>query len=145
MRHFAIILLVFLLVGFFVFPAGAQTINWSAANKAVVAWDPVTQTINDTPFPAEDTITYKLYLLKDGADPAADAIFVDETDQTTYTLTLDTEGRWLAGVQSVRQPAGETVKQESAIAWSSDPVYTNQNPFGFVYYEVPKPPGGLTK
>jgi hypothetical protein len=123
---------------------GAHAITWTVANQSTIAWNAVTQSSTGTVFPAEDTISYKIYIVGETADKAT-AIEVGATDQLQLTITFTQEGRWLAGVKSIRIPAASPSDiQESGITWS-DVVDTAAVPvpFGFIFFEAPANPGGL--
>jgi len=117
--------------------------SWTVANQSTVGWDTVTKLANDTPIPAGDTVTYRVYIKKDGV--AGDGTQVAETAALQYTITFPDEGRWLVGIQSVRAPeANPTDLQRSIIVWSdnTDPLLVPV-PFGFIYYLTPAEPGGF--
>ena len=63
-----------------------------------------------------------------------------------FTILFTSEGRYLAGVRTIRVPEGETHIYESTITWSnSTEVEAVPNPFGIVYYESPSAPKGLSR
>lgn len=130
---------------FFLFIAGsANAIDWTVANQSTIAWIPVTKTSSGLDMPEGDQIKYEVYIVKEGADKQT-AIMVGETTESEFVVTFDQEGRWLAGVKTIRSPAlsPEDIKK-SAITWSDviDPAVVPV-PFGFVFFETPADPGGL--
>jgi hypothetical protein len=124
----------------------AQT--WHTANQATIAWDAVT-TLSDTgdPIPAEDTVTYKVYIVTQADEGIEGAeILLGEIAETQYTVTLPDEGRYFVGVSCVRShpiEGEDPVVTESAIAWSNDTVVTGDAPFGIEMWFKPSQPGGL--
>lgn len=122
----------------------AQAVTWTVANQSTVAWNAVTETVEGKPFATGDEVKYAVYIVEE-AKPKTDAIKLGETDQIEYTVTFETEGKWLVGVQSIRIPvASPTDRQVSSIIWSdvTDVTFVPV-PFGFIYFAAPKPVGGL--
>ena len=117
--------------------------SWTVANQSTVGWDAVTKLADDTPIPTGDTVTYRVFIKKDGT--AGDGTQVTETAALEYTITFPTEGRWLVGIQAVRAPeANPTDLQLSTIIWSDNTdVLLVPVPFGFIYYLTPAEPGGF--
>lgn len=122
----------------------AHAIEWKVTNQSTITWDAVTVNSSGDVMPVGDVITYKVYIVEETAAKST-AVEIDETDQLNYTITFINEGRWLAGVQSIRTPAASpTDIQESSITWSDViDVAVVPVPFGFVYFETPADPAGL--
>ena len=134
------LLLAIFLVFLISVPAIGQ--DWINTNQATVAWDAVTQDEGGSPIPVNDSISYRVYTKKlpNGAEN-----LVANTQELQYTLTFGVEGRYLAGVQTVRVPDGETQEITSTITWSdSTDVVAVPDPFGIVYYARPSNPKGFT-
>jgi len=141
-KKFFTFLIIFLLIAF----AGtAQAINWTVANQSTLKWDAVTKTSSGVDIPAGDTITYEIYIVKEGADKDT-AVKVGDTTELLYTITFAEEGRWIAGIKAVRTPAAAPEnKTESTITWSdTTDAAAVPVPFGFIYFEAPANVGGLT-
>lgn len=114
--------------------------NWYIANQIDVSWDAVTTLSNGDTVPPEDTIKYEIYLLPDGGDPATDLLLIDTTETIPYTITMQWDGDYYAGVKAQRFiPAyPDTPASESVIAWSDDPTYClNGSTFGIRFYYPP--------
>ena len=123
--------------------AAIGAVTWTVANQSTVQWEKVTLLTDDSPIPTGDTVTYRVFIKKDGT--AGDGTQVTETAALEYTITFPTEGRWLVGIQAVRAPeANPTDLQKSIIVWSdnADPLLVPV-PFGFIYYLTPAEPGGF--
>ena len=115
---------------------------WHTANQASLAWDAVTtNTAGDV---LTGDITYSVYLVNATTDPnkANPALVAEGIVATGLTVTLGTEGRFLAGVRAVRSIDGEVVA-ESEMSWSDDPlVVLDGKTFGLRYF---LPPGQAKK
>ncbi len=135
----ALVILAFLFIA-----ASAHAIEWTVANQSTVAWNEVTETAEGKPFAEGDEILYGVYIVKEGADKST-ATKLDETDKLEYTITFSSEGRWLAGVETIRIPAASpTDRQLSPKTWSDVvDVAKVPVPFGFIYFAAPKQVGGL--
>lgn len=136
-----VLLTLALVVLLFAAPAFGQ-VEWVTANQVTIGWDAVTDA-GGGPIPSGDTVLYRVYIkdLKTDAES-----MVGETDTLTYTITFISEGRYIAGVQAIRVPEGETQMLPSTITWSnSTDAVAVPNPFAFVYYENPLSPAGLRR
>lgn len=115
----------------------AQT--WHTANQTTIAWDAVTSNVNGGPV-APGEISYVVYVYNAIEDPThANPIELGPTVDTTYLVTLTTEGRYFFGIKTVRTVDGDVVG-ESTITWSSDAAYD----VGIQYFLAPAAAGGLT-
>ncbi len=133
-------------------PVHAQT--WHTTNQATVSWNAVTTLADEahTPIPAEDVITYKVYLANALTDSGkTNPLEIAETADTSYILTLDVEGQYFVGVQTIRKHTipgigadaeDEVVTIGSDIAWS-DMIEHTPDPFGLRYFLLPDAPTGL--
>ena len=121
---------------------GAWAQAWHTANQASLAWDAVTtSTVGDV---LTGDITYSVYLVNAVTDPnkTNPALVAEGIVATGLTVTLGTEGRFLAGVKAVRSIDGEVVAQ-SEMSWSDDPlVVLDGKTFGLRYF---LPPGQAKK
>jgi len=125
--------------------ANAQT--WVTANQATVAWDASTTLVDGSPVPSTDRVSYNTYLKNKKTDAV---ISVGNTPDTQQVVVFSVEGRYFAGVSSVRSilaADGVTVDEqfESSISWSDDPlVCKDGQAFGFRYFINPSNPKNLT-
>jgi len=137
----ALIIILLMVVFFF---SNAEAISWKNTNQITVAWDAVT-TLNKNgetePIPTNSTISYNVYVApftdKDSKIKAGD------TSDLQFTLTLENEGKYLVGVQSVRKNTNGTKLSESAIGWSDDPEITANDEFGILRYFAPSVISGM--
>jgi hypothetical protein len=127
------------------FTISAHAVEWTVANQSTIAWDAVTQTVEGKNFPAGDIVKYQIYIVGETADKGTAVKSGGEITALEYTITFDTEGRWLAGVQSIRIPeASPTDIQKSVISWSDSlDVVLVPVPFGFIFFETPAQVGGI--
>lgn len=121
--------------------------EWKTANQVTVAWDAVTVKQDGEAIPAEDIVEYTLYLSNAVTDPdKSNPVEIGSTRELQYTITLNTEGKYFAGIKSkrivVNADQTEEVVGESEIVWSDDPAVA-PNPFGLRYYLPPASPSGL--
>ncbi len=143
MRKLIVLLIIVLLIPVLGTIAWGQT--WFTADKLSVDWGASTTLIDGSPIPTGDVIKYKLYI-KDAINPlAVEELITSDLTVQTYEVKFTKEGRFFIGVCAVRYSGGTTYIGKSVIAWSSDPLYTLNNPFGGVYYISPSPPTGLRK
>lgn len=135
--------LIVLAITLFTAPAAMGQVEWVTANQVTIGWDAANTTESGGTIPATDAISYRVYTKR---LPNGEEVVVGETAELTYTITFTVEGRYIAGVKTLRVPEGETVIYESPITWSNseDPVAV-PNPFAFVYYESPSAPAGLSR
>ena len=120
---------------------GATT--WTVANQSTIGWDATTLLDDGTPIPAGDTVTYRVYIKKDGE--TGDGTQAYETAQLQQTITFGQEGRWLVGIQAVRAPENNPDNiQVSQIVWSNtEDVALVPVAFGFIYYMSPRAVSGV--
>lgn len=120
----------------FVLPGPVIAQSFVTANQVTVAWDAVTQLSNGDPLPATDSMEYSVY--------TTDAIVPDKTEgaavwrgpelQTVITFTI--EGMYWVGVRAHRIRDGTELNQ-STVAWSDNPVSTNDSPWGVQFWLPP--------
>lgn len=143
MRKWWVLLIVALLIPLLITTVWGQT--WFTADKLSVDWTAPTTLIDGSPIPTGDVIKYNLYI-KDAINPSAvEELIVQDLTTQTYEIKFTKEGRFFIGICAVRYAGGTTYISKSIVVWSSDPVYTLNNPFGGVYYISPSPPTGLRK
>jgi len=112
--------------------SGVLAQEWITTNQVTIAWDASADT---------GAISYNIYTRD---IRTAQDILVANTVDVQYVLTFTVEGRYLAGVQTVRIPEGETEELTSEITWSdSTDAVAVPNPFGLKFYENPLAPIGL--
>lgn len=130
----AALIIVIALCGF----AHAQDIalEWKSANERTLKWDPVTTLTDGTIIPESDSVTYVVYLVAEGASKeSAVPIDIPPISITEYTFSIDLEGRYIPGVQAVRNVYNTDVISKSEISWSDNPEnVANGVPFGIQYY-----------
>lgn len=128
------------MVVFFVFASMALAdMSWVTANQVSVAWDKVTKSADGTVTFPDGQITYAVYIANSVTDPnKTNPVKVATVPGIEYTFTLNTEGRFLAGVSAIRTVDGNLVG-ESAISWSDEQA----NAFGVQFYMLPPAPSGL--
>ena len=133
MKKFRFIFIMLLVI---VFAPIANAIEWHTTNQASVAWDSVAV--------ASGTVEYKVYVANAITDPGkTNPSEIGTTPDLTYTLTLNTEGRYLIGVKTVRSVDGAVVS-ESVIGWSDDSLIVKDGAiFGVQYFEAPPVITGL--
>lgn len=121
--------------------------SWHTANQVTVSWDPVTTLGNDTSLPEGSIIKYELFMANMITDPnKTNPASIGITDQTSYTLTLNVEGRFLLGIKTLRyvleaDGVTETLVESSDYGWTDDPeIVANGQTFGVRYF---LPPGKI--
>jgi hypothetical protein len=140
--YFAVGFVLSLVIGL-AFARTADALEWVSTNQATIGWDATTLNESGDSFPPNDVIGYKVYTKK---VPSDSEIEVGETTNLQYTLLFVEEGKYVAGVRTVRTPEGETIPILSDITWSdSTDVVAVPDPFGFVYYVRPSAPKGLSQ
>jgi len=134
---FAILILSFLVLNC---PQLAHAAEWHTANQVTIAWDEVSVNVDGTPV-SPNEVSYKVWIYNALTDPNHEnPIELGQTSDLSYLITLNVEGRYFPGVQTIRTVDGEQVA-ESAIIWASDPLYD----WGLQYF-VPMPaPEGFRK
>lgn len=117
----------------------AMAAEWHVANQTTIAWDAVTTSADGTVTFGAGEITYNVYLANAVTDPTKqNPSKIGNVSATEYTITLNTEGKFVPGVSAVRT-VGADVIGESGITWLDD--YPD-NPPGIVFYKIaPKPAG----
>lgn len=142
--------LILVLAVFLVFSISISAFGqeWHTANQATITWDAVTGTEGGTLFQETDIIEYRVWLSNAITDPdKANPVIVGITPELLYVITLNTEGRFFVGLQTVRkqQQGSEIVLlAESEIGWTDDPeIVVDGNIFGLQYYLPPPPPHGV--
>ncbi len=129
---------------FLMMGAQASAFDWHTANQITVAWEAVTTKTDGTPLAADDTVEYVVYLANAISDPdKANPTQVWRGAATEAVITLGVEGEFLAGVKAIRKIADGTEVGESVIAWSDEPLYTNDKTFGLRYFLPPAAIQGL--
>ena len=124
--------------------APAEALQWQTTNQITIGWDAVTMMDNGEPIPADNTVKYRIYMTNATTDPdKTNPVVVTETDQLQHTLTINTEGKYIVGIASVRYDAGGVEVSESVVNWSDVNGELTPNPFGLVHYVPLLPPTGL--
>ena len=132
-------------VTYMLYPATADAQTWKVANSFTIGWNPVTEKVDGSPIPADQSITYDLYLSNVTTDPEkANPTKVTTTPitATSQIVQLVVEGKYFVGCQAILSAYGETVPSD--ISWSDDPaVVEGGNPFGLLYIVPAKKPDGV--
>ena len=122
----------------------AHSQEWITANQFTVTWDAVTELSDGTPLPEGDIIEYRLWLSNAVTDPdKTNPVEVVVTPVNTYVLTIDAEGRYFVGLQTIRKitigaDGEKQVIGESVIGWTDDPeIAAGGAIFGLQYYLPP--------
>lgn len=129
----------------FLMVLGAVQVNgqeWHTMNQATIAWDAVTEMQGGELIPETDIVEYKVHLANATTDPdKTNPAEIGTTAETTYTITLNTEGKFFVGLQTLRMTSDRTSVSESVIGWSDDPeIAKDGNIFGLRYFVPPLPP-----
>ena len=139
LKSFAAILIITLLL----VPC-AGSVEWKATNQATIAWDATATLENGDPLPENNTVKYRVYLSNAVTDPdKANPALLGETDLLQYVLTLNAEGKYFVGVQSVRYDENAVEVGASSVNWSDINGAATPNPFGLVHYAPPAAPVNL--
>ena len=118
------------LVGAFAAPVLAED-DWRVTDQATIYWDAVTTLENGDPITADNGVLYAVYIRNTtGGEP----IKVGSTQETSFVLTFEEEGKWRVGISAVRvTPTADLI--ESATSWSDDPVAVAEGAtFGVTHY-----------
>lgn len=149
MKRLGTVLLSVFLMGLFVSIVHAQ--EWFITNQATITWDAVTELHDGTVIPEVDIIEYRIWLSNANIDPdKANPIEVGTTSELVYVVTLNTEGRFFVGLQTIRKTlmglaAEERVVGESEVGWSDNPAIVKDGLiFGLQYFLPPAVPCGVT-
>ena len=134
-KNLSLILLVLLVSPAFV---GAQTIIWDTRTSATMAWDAVAKVD-----PADNNNRYQVVwrLAADTTNLTGTAVGSPIT-ATQLALTIPPDVKYHFGVKALRYQ-NNVKTTESAVAWSSDPVSTNNTPWGFDTTRSPLVPSGI--
>ncbi|MCK4525913.1 hypothetical protein KAW18_00975 [candidate division WOR-3 bacterium] len=142
--------LILVLAVFLVSSVSAFGQEWHTVNQATITWSPVTGAEGGTPFPETDVIEYRVWLSNAVTDPdKTNPVEVGITEETMFVVTLNVEGRYFVGLQTMRSilmgPDDEKkLVGESRIGWSDEPeIALDGNIFGLQHYLPPLPPYGI--
>ena len=80
-----------------------------------------------------------MWLVDADTDPdKANPVRVGTTSETLYVVTLNVEGRFFVGLQTLRKASDGTLLGESGIGWTDDPVIAADGKiFGLQYFLPP--------
>jgi len=141
---------VIFLVLFFSFTAVTLGQEWHTVNQATITWSEVTGSEGGIPFPETDVIEYRVWLSNAVTDPdKTNPVEVGITEETMFVVTLNVEGRYFVGLQTMRSilmgPDDEKkLVGESRIGWSDEPeIALDGNIFGLQHYLSWLPPHGV--
>jgi len=140
--------LILVLAVFLVFPISALAQEWVTANQVTVTWDAVIAFQNGDPIPATDIIEYGVYLADEVDTDKINHIPLGVTTDTLYTITLDKnlpEGKYFAGLKTIRKLANGTTVAESIVVWSDNPdIVLDGKTFGVSHYFIPMVVNGIS-
>ena len=108
-------------------------------NQASVTWDAVTTDIDGDPITG---VTYRLYLANADTDPnkTNPVIIQDGITDTNAVITLNTKGRFYAGVSALYEG------DESVINWADEiENQPNTEPWALRFGVSPNPPKNFAK
>jgi hypothetical protein len=114
---------------------GAQTITWDTRTSATMAWDASPKVAT-----TDDANRYQV-LWRTDLTSAGTAVGSPIT-ATQLALTIPPDVKYYFGVKALRYQAGVRTA-ESAVAWSSDPIATNNTPWGFDTTRSPLAPSAI--
>lgn len=138
-KIFMIIMILFVL-----YIGSASAVDWKVTNQVTIAWDAPTTFTDGTPLVSSVIIRYKVYLSNAITDPdKSNPVLLGETDQLEYTVTLNVEGKYFAGVSSARYDDSGQQLNESDINWSDTNGIWTPAPFGLAHYLLVGPPANL--
>jgi hypothetical protein len=138
MKIFKVVFLSIVLIFSFTFLSYA--IDWKITNQVTIAWDAVATLSDGSALPANHSVKYKVFLANAITDPdkANPALVTDPPiDQLQHTITLNTEGRFIVGVSTIRYDENGNTVSESAVNWSDTNGENTPNPFGLMFYFPP--------
>jgi hypothetical protein len=121
--------------------------EWHTANQITITWDTVTTLANEAPVPESSVVGYRVWLVNAETDPdkLTPAQLPGEISEPTYTITMNTEGRYFVGVQALRMGQDGTVLGESNIVWTDNPeIVAGGATFGLQHYIPPAHPKGVS-
>ncbi len=133
------------IIGIFILFCDASIAQeWKTANQYTLSWDAVTTKVDGNPFSSGDVIEYTVFLANSVTDPdKVNPVEVGTTAETSYVLTLNTEGKYFVGVRCDRTLVDDPdTTLSSQIAWSDDSGAA-LNPFGVMSFLAPMEPTGL--
>lgn len=131
-------ILVFMFGYIFCMPK-ANALDWYTANQKTVAWTPVTTNTDGSEILDGSIVKYQSYLVNAIEDPNKQSpIDTGITAIPEKTFTLPAEGKFYAGIRSLRYVGDELVSQSKTISWSDDPlVCKDGKTFGLKFYLIP--------
>jgi hypothetical protein len=120
-------------------------VSWQTANQFTVAWDAVSTNVDGDALGETDVVKYEVFLANNLTDPnKTNPTSLGITNETTYTLTLNTEGYYVIGIKSLRyivENEAEIFVSSSSISWSDDPNVGTE--FGVRYFLPPAAVSGM--
>lgn len=126
----------------------AHSQEWVTANQVTVTWDAVIAFENGDPIPATDIIGYGVYLVSEADTDKINHTHLGVTTDTIYTITLDEnlpEGKYFAGLKTIRKLADGTHVAESVIGWTDNPdIVLDGKIFGLSHYFIPMMVNGIS-
>lgn len=117
----------------------AHSQEWHVANQVTITWDAVATLENGAPIPADNIIEYRLWLSNVDTDPdKTNPVEVGTTSETLYIVTLNTEGRFFVGLQTLRKFSNGSPLGKSSVGWTDDPEIVRDGvTFGLQYFLPP--------
>jgi hypothetical protein len=117
----------------------AHSQEWHVANQATITWDAVAVLSDGSAIPTDNLVEYRVWLVNADTDPdKANPVRVGTTSETLYVVTLNVEGRFFVGLQTLRKSSDGTLLGESGIGWTDDPeIAADGIIFGLQYFLQP--------
>jgi hypothetical protein len=125
-----------LIMAIMLLAAPALALDWTKANQVTVAWD------EGGSYAQGEVIKYRVYKVPATQDKSA-ATVAGLTDQRQFTVTFDSPGKFLLGVQTVLF-FDDIEEEQAGISWSDDPLAVKDGvTFGVKYFSTPVKATGL--
>lgn len=132
------------LLAAFALSANAQ--EWHTANQVTIQWDAVTALEGGTPIPEDNVIEYRVWLVNAVTDAdKTNPTVLGITPETLYVITLNTEGKFFVGLQTLRKTREGVLMAESVVGWTDDPeIAADGVTFGIQYFLPGEVPSGAS-
>lgn len=139
---FSCAFIVFFLVAIYTL---AHSQEWHVANQATITWDAVAVLSDGSAIPTDNLVEYELWLVNADIDPdKANPVRVGTASETLYVVTLNVEGRFFVGLQTLRKASDGTLLGKSDIGWTDNPeIVANGETFGLQYFLPPASTRGV--
>lgn len=114
--------------------------DFMMANSMTIGWEAVTVLENGNAVPADDVISYNVYIVEATEDGVKlNPVLMGNTEDTTFLITLTEEGQYWVGLTTLRNGA-----ETEEVAWSDNPVCVqNGSIFGIMFFYPAELPAGM--